>query len=120
MMAPSDPSRAHDATAQKACDRGKNTRHMRKHILLINAAMRVLFLSGTHPGSRHDKRIADSTPYPLPAGSQLWQDSGFQAFTLDGVEGIQPVKKPLGKGLTRPESGESADLSTARTPRTCH
>jgi hypothetical protein len=87
---------------------------MRKNILLIKAAMRILFLSETHPGRRHDKRIAHSTPYPLPAGSQRLQDSGFQAFTLDGVELIQPVKKPRGKGLTRTQKAGNRRISRRR------
>jgi DDE superfamily endonuclease len=62
----------------------------------------------------HDKRIADSTPYPLPAGSQLLQDVGFQAFTLDGVEIIQPMKKPRGKRLTRAQKAHNRRLSRRR------
>ena len=42
----------------------------------------ILFLSDTYGGRVHDKRIADATPYPLPAGSRLLQDLGFLAFTL--------------------------------------
>jgi hypothetical protein len=38
----------------------------------------------------HDKRIADATPYPLPAGSRLLQDLGFVAFTLPDVEILMP------------------------------
>jgi DDE superfamily endonuclease len=63
--------RPHDATEQKACDRGKNKRPMLKNLLLIERALRMLFLSETHPGRVHDKRLADTTTYPLPAGSQL-------------------------------------------------
>jgi hypothetical protein len=48
----------------------------------------------------HDKTIADSTPYPLPAGSRLLQDLGFVAFTLPEVEILMPLKKPRGHELT--------------------
>jgi hypothetical protein len=48
----------------------------------------------------HDKRIADATPYPLPAGSRLLQDLGFLAFTLPQVEILMPTKKPCGEELT--------------------
>ena len=78
---------------------------MIKNLLLINAPLRILFLSETHQGSVHDKRIADTTPYPLPPGSQLLQDLGFQAFTLEGVAILQPTKKPRGQELT-PEQKE--------------
>jgi hypothetical protein len=56
---------------------------MLKNLLLINAALRILFLREPHPGSVHDKRSADPTPYPLPTGSHLLQDTGLQAFTLE-------------------------------------
>jgi hypothetical protein len=55
-----------------------------KNVLLINATLMILFLSHTYAGSTHDKRIAEATPYPLPAGSRLLQDLGFLACTLDG------------------------------------
>lgn len=54
-------------------------------MLLINATLSILFLSSTYGGSRHDKRIADEAPYPLPAGSELLQDLGFLAFSLPEV-----------------------------------
>jgi hypothetical protein len=87
---------------------------MLKNLLLINTALRILFLSDTYPGRVHDKRIADTTPYPLPAGSQLLQDLGFQAFTLDGVDIIQPTKKPRGHELTRAQKAGNRQLSRRR------
>jgi hypothetical protein len=72
-----------------------------KNVLLINAALMILFLSETYAGSTHDKRIAEATPYSLPAGSWLLQDLGFLAFTLDQVEMIMPTKKPRGRALAR-------------------
>jgi hypothetical protein len=39
-----------------------------KNVLLINAALTIRLLSETYAGRTHDKRIADATPYPLPAG----------------------------------------------------
>jgi hypothetical protein len=87
---------------------------MLKNLLLVNRALRILFLSATHPGSVHDKRIADTTPYPLPAGSQLLQDLGFQAFTLDGVDIIQPTKKPRGGELTRAQKAGNRKISRRR------
>jgi hypothetical protein len=87
---------------------------MLKNLLLINRALRMLFLSETHPGSVHDKRLADITPYPLPAGSQLLQDLGFQAFTLDGVDIIQPTKKPRGQKLTRAQRARNRKMARRR------
>jgi hypothetical protein len=83
-----------------------------KNVLLINAALTILFLSDTYPGSTHDKRIADATPYPLPAGSRLLQDLGFLAFMLDQVETIMPTKKPRGRAL--PRAQKTANRRVAR------
>ena len=87
---------------------------MLKNLLLINAPLRIVFLSETHQGSVHDKRIADTTPYPLPAGSHLLQDVGFQGFTLDGVDIIQPTKKPRGKELTPEQKERNREISRRR------
>ena len=75
-----------------------------KNVLLINAALTILFLSETYAGSTHDKRIADATPYPLPAGSRLLQDLGFLAFTLDHVEIITDLPPIIfGDGMKKQE-----------------
>jgi DDE superfamily endonuclease len=85
-----------------------------KHVLLINAALTILFLSATYAGSIHDKRIADATPYPLPAGSRLLQDLGFLAFTLAQVEIIMPTKKPRGRALTRAQKAGNRRMARRR------
>ena len=71
-----------------------------KNVLLVNAPLSILFLSDTYGGHVHDKRIADATPYPLPAGSGLLQDLGFLAFTLPDVDILMPTKTPRGQQLT--------------------
>ena len=76
--------------------------------------MRILFLSETPQGSVHDKRMADTTPYPLPPGSHLLQDLGFQAFTLEGVAIIQPTKKPRGKELTPEQKAVNREIARRR------
>jgi hypothetical protein len=87
---------------------------MLKNLLLINATLRIVFLSETAPGSVHDKRLADTTPYPLPAGSQLLQDLGFQAFTLEGVDILQPTKKPRGRELTPEQKADNREIARRR------
>ena len=85
-----------------------------KHVWLIDAALTILFLSATYAGSTHDKRMADATPYPLPAGSRLLQDLGFLAFTLDHVAIIMPTKKPRGRALTRPQKAANRRIARRR------
>jgi hypothetical protein len=85
-----------------------------KHVLLINAWLTILFLSETSGGRTHDKRIVDTTPYPLPAGSRLLQDLGFLAFTLAQVEIIMPTKKPRGRALTRRQKAANRRIARRR------
>jgi len=72
-----------------------------KNVLRVHALLTILFLSATYCGRVHDKRIADATPYPLPAESRLLQGLGFLAFTLPQVAILMPTKKPCGEELSR-------------------
>jgi hypothetical protein len=85
-----------------------------KNVLLINAVLTMLLLRETYAGSTHDTRIADATPYPLPAGSRLLQDLGFLAFTLDRVEIIMPTRKPRGRQLTRAQKATNRRIARRR------
>ena len=85
-----------------------------KNVLLVNALLLILFLSDTYGGRTHDKRIADATPYPLPAGSRLLQDLGFLAFTLPHVESLMPTKKSRGQELTREQHVANQELHHRR------
>jgi len=67
---------------------------------LVHALLLILFLSETAGGRLHDKRLAEATPSPFPAGSRLLQDLRFLAFTLPQVEILIPTKKPRGEELT--------------------
>ena len=59
----------------------------------------ILLLSDTHGGRTHDRRMAEATPSPLPAGSGLVQDLGFLACTLPEVASLRPTKQPRGGEL---------------------
>jgi hypothetical protein len=83
-----------------------------KNVLLVDKQLNILFLSETHPGTVHDKRVADATPYPLPQGSYLLQDLGFLGFTLDGVMIEMPTKKPKKRELT--DEQKAANQAKAR------
>jgi len=85
-----------------------------KNVLLIDAVLTILLLSETYAGSTHDKRMAEATPYPLPAGSRWLQDLGFLAFTLPHVEVIMPTKKPRGRDLTRAQKAANRRIARRR------
>jgi hypothetical protein len=80
----------------------------------VNALLIILFLSDTYGGRTHDKPIADTTPYPLLAGSRLLQDLGFLAFTLPEVAILMPTKKPRGQELTQKQQRANQALNQRR------
>jgi len=85
-----------------------------KNVPLVNALLTILFLSATHGGRVHDLRIAEATPYPLPAGSGLLQDLGFLSFTLPQVAILMPTKKPRGQELTGEQQWANQGLHQRR------
>jgi len=85
-----------------------------KNVFLADHAATVQFVSDTYEGSVHDKSIADATPYPLPPGSELLQDLGFQGVTLHEVQIMQPHKKPRGKSLSDEQKTENRTLAHRR------
>jgi len=74
----------------------------------------ILFLSATYGGRIHEKRIAEATPSPLPAGSRLLQDLGCLAFTLPQVEILMPTKKPRGQEPTLEQQAANQALTYRR------
>ena len=63
--------RPQDPAEQKVSENGKKKDHTLKNVLLVNALLVILLLSDTHGGRVHELRLAEATPYPLPAGSRL-------------------------------------------------
>jgi len=59
-------------------------------------------------------RIAEATPYPLPAGSGLLQDLGFLSFTLPHVAILMPTKQPHGADLTLEQQRANQALNQRR------
>jgi hypothetical protein len=106
--------RPQDPTEQTRYDRGKKTYHTVKNVLLINAALMILLLSETYAGRTHEKRMAEATPYPWPAGRRWLQDLGFLACTLDQVAMIMPTRKPRGRALTRAQKAANRRIARRR------
>lgn len=85
-----------------------------KNVVLVDQQRSIAFLSPTHPGTVHEKRIADATPYPLPPGSHLLQALGLLAFSLEGVIIEMPTKKPSVGELTLLEKEANHALAQRR------
>jgi len=81
---------------------------------MINPACKILFLTPTVEGKKHDKKLADESNYTLPPGSHLVQDTGFQGFDLTEVTILQPKKKPRGGELSDLDQHVNEWLSSLR------
>lgn len=85
-----------------------------KNNLIINASGKVVLLTPSFEGRHHDKHIADRVGYRVPPGSTLYQDTGFQGFTLPDINIIQPKKKPRGGELTDEEKENNRKIASIR------
>jgi hypothetical protein len=103
-----------DKDAQKKYYSGKKKQHTIKNMVVINTLCKILFLSQTCEGKRHDKKAADEAGYEFPEGSTVFQDRGLQGFTVGGVTVIQPKKKPRGKELTAEDKENNRAISSIR------
>ena len=101
-------------TQQQRYESGKNKRQTVNNVLRIHAVRTMLFLRETDAGRTHDKRMADTTPSPLPVGSRWLPDLGCLACTLDPGEIIMPIQKPRGRGLTRAQTAKNRRIARRR------
>jgi len=108
-------NRPKDADQQKKHYSGKKKRHpVKNNLITERRSGKVLYLSDTYEGKRHDKKIADVEGYSFPSGSKLLQDTDFQGYKPEGVIIIQPKKKPRNKELTPIEKGINRAISSLR------
>jgi hypothetical protein len=85
--------RPSQAEAQKSAYSGKKKAHTDKNLLLVHRqTQRVLYLSPTEPGKKHDKKLADEQGIVYPLHALLCQDTGFQGYHPAGVLTFQPKK----------------------------
>lgn len=85
--------RPKDAKKQVAHYSGKKKVHTDKNILLANShTKKVVYLSPTENGKKHDKKIADENGIVYPDGATLGKDTGFQGYEPHGVVTFQPKK----------------------------
>jgi hypothetical protein len=102
-----------DYDEQKEYYSGKKKRHTVKNAVVVTACCIVLFVSPTVYGKMHDKKLADIY-YNFPFPCILYQDTGYQGYIPDGVEILQPIKKPKGRELTEEELLYNRSISSVR------
>jgi hypothetical protein len=72
---------------------GKRKTHTDKNLLLVNEnTKKVVYLSETVDGKKHDKKLADESQISYPKNASLTQDTGFQGHQPAGVLVQQPKK----------------------------
>jgi len=108
-------ARPSDEPTQRERYSGKKKRHTVKNdVLTSKKTKKIVWLSPTEPGSKHDKRIMDDSGPTLPPGSGLDQDTGFQGYAPAGVAVRQPKKKPVNGALTEEEKARNREISRER------
>jgi hypothetical protein len=83
--------------------------------VLVNVhSQKVVYLSPTQPGKKHDKKQADEAGIVYPLNATLGKDTGFQGYEPSGVLAWQPKKKPKGQDLSVADKRLNTLLSSTR------
>jgi len=107
-------NRPQDKEDRKTYYSGKKKTHTVKNDVIVQRGGKVVFLSDTYEGKKHDKKIADEEEYEFPPESTLWQDTGFQGYAPEGVKIEQPKKKPRNAELSEAEKENNQAISKVR------
>jgi DDE superfamily endonuclease/Helix-turn-helix of DDE superfamily endonuclease len=107
--------RPKDPVRQRQFYSGKTKAHTLKSVIVGGLEDRqIKYLSDTHEGKKHDKKVGDEEQIVVPAGSDLYQDTGFQGYQVPEVTIHQPKKKPRGGELTRADKIQNRLISSVR------
>ena len=72
---------------------GKKKMHSDKNVLIVHTrSKRVGYLSPTHAGKIHDKKVADQEQIAYPRQAVLHKDTGFQGYEPKVKQTHQPKK----------------------------
>lgn len=107
-------NRPKDKDEQKQYYSGKKKAHTVKNNVISVRRGKVVFLSDTYEGKKHDKAICDAEGYQFPPGSKLWQDTGFQGYKPEQVTIVQPKKKPRKQELSEADKQRNQEISSER------
>lgn len=87
---------------------------MKNNLLVGLEDRQIKYLSATHEGKKHDKKICDEDRISPPRDSHLYRDSGFQGHDLEGVVIHEPKKKPRGGQLSEQDKAHNRLISQVR------
>lgn len=109
--------RPKDNQVQKEYYSGKKKQHTVKNQILVSPTNdRILAVSDTVEGKRHDKKLFDDdlTSMFLPPGTVGMGDKGYEGVYHPFVNMIIPKKKPPGRELTDQEKANNRTISKVR------
>ena len=110
--------RSKDNERQKANYSGKKKRHTRKNIVVNDENKRILIVTETVEGKKHDfkiykdDKIGDAIPEDIPC----FVDTGFQGIEAESPRLMirMPKKKPSGGELSAEEKASNKETSRRR------
>lgn len=94
---------------------GRRKRTTVKNVV-VTAGGRVVLLTPTAPGRRHDKAEADRARVRLGERMRVLGDSGFQGYAAGAAQVCTPRKKPRGRPLHYQHRRANRKLARARVP----
>jgi hypothetical protein len=74
-------NRPQDKAERKHYYSGKKKAFTVKNNVISQRRGKVVFLSDTYEGKKHDKAIGDAEAYAFPEGSKLWKILAFKAMS---------------------------------------
>src|SRR4051794_38233267 len=114
-MAPNDVVSARRMKRPSASSTVEKKTHTDTNIVLVNQhRQKVVYLSETALGKKHDKKLADEAQIVYPLNATLGKDTGFQGYEPPGVVTWQPTKKPRGQDLSLTARLVNQRLSSVR------
>lgn len=95
---------------------GKKKAHTRKNIVVADENKRILLVSPTKPGRRHDKRLSDRISFVehIPESVGVWADSGFQGIEKCHSNAHVAKRGRKNRPLTYEEKQENRVISSLR------
>lgn len=95
---------------------GKKKGTTRKTIIINDDKKRILFMTPTKSGRRHDKRVTDKygVGAAIPKEVTLWTDTGFQGIHQTHENTIMPTKATKNKPLTLEQKQNNRIISGIR------
>lgn len=110
--------RSTDNEKQRENFSGKKKRHTRKNIIVNDPEKKVIILTPTEPGKKHDYNIFKNSGIgeSLPPGTKTNVDLGFKGIEKDfpHADTSIPHKKPRGGELTPEQRDENRSISSHR------